>query len=40
MYFTYGMEHSQMKINFTHEIFILHMELKQIEIRNWIELKQ
>ena len=29
MYFTWKMEHSLTKINFTYEIFISHVELKQ-----------
>ena len=29
MYFTYEVEYSHMEINFTHEIFIPYMELKQ-----------
>ena len=39
VYFTYEMKDLRMKINFTHEIFILHMELKQFAYETFSSVK-
>ena len=39
MYFTCEMEHSHMKINFTCEIFVSHVELKQFTYEIFFNVK-